>query len=99
MTEVKVLTLHLKRKHWEDIRDGRKPREYRLVTDYWMARLHNRHFHYIALKLGYPKTGDDSRVLLREWHGMRFENITHEEFGPDEVTVFSIDVRNPLVIP
>ena len=35
----KVLTLNLKRKYWEKIRDGKKDWEFREVKKYWIVRL------------------------------------------------------------
>lgn len=35
----KVLTLNLKRKYWEQIRDGEKHMEYREIKPYWTKRL------------------------------------------------------------
>ena len=38
----KVLTLNLKQKYWEEIRDFKKPLEYREMKPYWQKRLYEK---------------------------------------------------------
>ncbi len=87
-----VLTLPLKREYFHAIKAGTKPKEYRLVTDYWTKRLVNRTYSKIVLTDGYPKAGDTSRRLERTWRGYEVITITHPHFGPGPVQVFAIDV-------
>lgn len=96
-SDVSVLRLNLKRKWWEQIRDGEKTTELRRVTDFWRKRLVGRDYDEIHLCLGYPKKGDDSRVLKRKWKGHFVATIKHEEFGVDPVDVFCIDVATPII--
>jgi len=93
---VKILRLNLKRKWWEQIRDGEKTVELRLATDYWRKRLVGKCYDEIHLCLGYPKKGDDSRVLLRKWTMIAKEVVLHEEFGADPVEVFVISVGHSV---
>lgn len=88
---VKPLVLHLRREHWEAIRDGTKKEEYRERTAYWIRRLRNKEFLGVVLLLGYPKAGDESRTLRRRWRGFKEATITHPHFGR-QVDVFAIDV-------
>lgn len=87
-----ILTLHLKRKWWEQIRDGKKTVELRLATSYWRNRLIGRQYDEIHLKLGYPKRDDESKTITRKWRCVSKETILHEEFGANPVEVFVIDV-------
>lgn len=96
MSEPNVLRLNLKRKWWEQIRDGEKTTELRLVTDYWRKRLVGRHYDEIHLLLGYPKRGDESRTIKRKWKGHFVVTTLHEEFGPEPVDVFCIDVTEEV---
>ena len=89
---MQILRLNLKRKWWEQIRDGEKTVEFRLATYYWRKRLIGRQYDEIHLCLGYPKRGDESRVLRRKWRMVAKETLLHEEFGPEPVEVFCIDV-------
>ena len=89
---MKILRLNLKRKWWEQIRDGVKTTELRLANDYWRKRLVGRVYDEIHLCLGYPKKGDDSRVLKRKWRSIAMETVLHEEFGDEPVEVFVIEV-------
>jgi len=89
---MRILRLNLKRKWWEQIRDGGKTVELRLAKNYWRKRLIGREYDEIHLCLGYPKRGDESRTLRRKWRMVAKETVLHEEFGPEPVAVFCIDV-------
>lgn len=96
MTEARrkrVLRLTLKRKWWEQIRDGEKDCEYRLVTDYWSKRLAHADFDEVHLCLGYPAADDESKILKRKFIQVSIETILHEEFGDEPVEVFAIESR------
>lgn len=93
---MRTLVLNLKREYWEAIRNGSKTVEYRLVSDYWRKRLDGKTFDSIELRLGYPRAGDESRIIGRKWRGLTVGAITHSLFGTDEVEVFQIDVSEPL---
>lgn len=88
----KNLILHLKRKWWEQIRDGTKTVELRIANDYWRKRLVGREYDEIHLWLGYPKKSDKSKLLKRKWRCIAKETVVHEEFGNNPVDVFVIDV-------
>lgn len=87
-----TLHLSLKGEYFDAIRDGTKPREYRLVNAYWSKRLIGRSYSRIVLTKGYPKASDSSRRISRLWRGYEIETIQHPHFGPEPVTVFAIDV-------
>ena len=86
------LVLPLKAVYFDAIRNGEKVEEFRQRTPYWRRRLEGRTFDRVVLTKGYPKAGDDSRRLVREWRGFRETTITHHHFGPEPVDVFAIDV-------
>jgi hypothetical protein len=88
----KVLRLNLKRKWFEQIKDGSKTVEYRLDTDYWRKRLVGRDYDEVHLLLGYPKAGDESRIIRRKYKGYTVGIVLSEEFGSNPVVVFKIDV-------
>ena len=94
--EVCVLTLHLKRKWWEQIRDGVKTVELRRANDYWRRRLIGRHYDKVHLLMGYPKRGEKSRTLKRKWRSVSIASVLHEEFGALPVEVFAIDVGEEI---
>ena len=89
---MKMLTLSLKGVYFEQIRDGLKQEEFRLITPYWCKRLEGRTYDLITLTLGYPSRDDHTRRLLLPWKGVRRTSITHPHFGPDMVDIFAIDV-------
>jgi hypothetical protein len=89
---VTALVLSLKAEYFDAIRDGSKPKEYRLVNDYWSKRLIGRSYSEIVLTKGYPARDDHERRLHRVWNGYGIETITHPHFGDKPVRVFAIDV-------
>lgn len=94
--EMKELILHVKKCYFESIRDGKKSLEYREKTKYWEKRLLNCEYSGIQLHCGYPKTGDNSRIIRRRWKGFIEETIVHDHFGGRSVSVFSIDVSEAI---
>lgn len=91
-----TLHLSLKAEYFNAIRDGTKPEEFRLVTQYWSKRLQGRQYDGIHLTLGYPARDDHARHLHRQWRGVTIKTITHPHFGPGPVQVFAIDVSTHL---
>lgn len=89
----RTLTLALKGEYFDQIKDGTKVWEYRLVTPYWTKRLDGREYDTLVLTRGYPKSGDAEKRLTLPYRGYRFETITHPHFGPKPVSVFAIDLR------
>lgn len=89
-----MLTIPVKGIYFDQIASGAKPREYRLVNEYWTKRLVDRAYDQVVLTRGYPKGGGVEGVtrLTRQWKGCVIERLTHEHFGPYPVFVFAIDV-------
>ncbi len=83
--------------YFDQIRDGTKAHEYRLITDFWRKRIVDRQYDRIVLTRGYPKGGgiEGRTRLTREWRGYHAETLTHPHFGPLPVTVYAIDVSTP----
>lgn len=86
------LVLPVKREYFEQMRDGTKLAEYRLVTDYWRRRLIGRTYDRVVITMGYPKKNDATRRLTFPWRGFEMSTITHPHFGPESVEVFAIAV-------
>ncbi|MFK1354701.1 ASCH domain-containing protein [Pseudomonas aeruginosa] len=89
---MRKLILHLKGEYFDEIKAGRKPKEYRLVTPYWEKRLVGRTYDGIELARGYPKRGNVEHRLTLPWLGYQRETILHRHFGPYPVEVFAINV-------
>ena len=87
-----TLVLPLKGEYFDQISDGTKPEEYRLVNAYWSKRLIGRSYSRIELTKGYPARDDHGRRLSRAWRGYVIKTITHPHFGAAPVHVFAIDV-------
>lgn len=89
------LVLPVKRIYFEQMRDGTKPDEFRLMTPYWINRLVGRTYDHVIITLGYPKQDDAERRLVRPWRGYTVQTITHPHFGDNPVNVFAIHVNEP----
>lgn len=87
------LIIPVKRIYFEQMRDGTKKAEYRLVTDFWRKRLYMRNYDRVIITMGYPKRDDATKRLEFPWRGYTVETITHPHFGPDPVKVFAIKVE------
>lgn len=87
-----VLHIPLKAVYFDAIVAGTKAEEYRQTTPYWRKRLEGRSYASLVLTKGYPKKGDDDRVLALPWRGYTVKTITHPNFGPEPVEVFAINV-------
>lgn len=90
------LILPLKKKWFEAIKDGSKDFEYRLDTEYWRKRLVGKTFDRVVFTLGYPKSHDQNRRIIRPWAGYEMQNIIHEEWGEIQQRVFAIRIIAPL---
>ena len=92
------LHLPLKGEYFDQIARGEKLKQYRLQTAYWKTRLMGRTYDNIVLTRGYPKGGgiEGETRLTRQWRGFAPETLTHPHFGPEPVSVYAIDVSQPL---
>lgn len=91
----RVLRLNLKGVYFDAIKAGTKPHEFRLAKT-WERRLAGRVFDEIHLLRGYPKRGDESRILRRQWRGFDVRKIRHPHFGARAVRVLAFDVGGVL---
>jgi hypothetical protein len=89
----RVLHLSVKAKYFSEAKAGTKLFEFRLITNYWRTRLEGREYDEVHIKLGYPKAGDSSKILIRPWRGYEQQTITHPHFGADSVQVFAIRIN------
>lgn len=96
MTAPRILRLNLKARWWNEIKSGSKTEELRLKTDYWTRRLVGVEYDEVHLLLGYPPKSDASRLIRRKWISVKEVSIQHEEFGPNAVTVYAIDVSQQV---
>ena len=96
---VRILHLNLKGIYWDAIKKGEKKVEYRVRNYYWSKRLERREYDLIRLCRGYPRRGDDSKIIYRKWNGYRTGLLKHAEFGDEEVLVYLIDVSEEADLP
>lgn len=90
----RILHLHLKGEYFDQILAGTKTEEYRLVS-VWKKRLEGRQFDEVWLYRGYPKRGDESKVIRRPYRGYHVIRIQHKHFKGD-ADVYAIDVQPPI---
>lgn len=91
------LILNLKKEYFEDIKNGKKLYEYRIVKEFWRKRL-SHDYETIEIRMGYPKSTDKDKIILFYWDGYNEEIITHKEFGNEPVSVFAISLLKPLEV-
>lgn len=90
------LILPVKRVYFEQMRDGSKTEEFRLVTPFWTRRLAGRTYARLIITLGYPKKGDPARTLVFPWRGCRTRTLTHPHFGDQPVMVYAIAAHHGI---
>ncbi|MFA0809429.1 ASCH domain-containing protein [Microbulbifer epialgicus] len=93
ITKKKILRLAVKGIYFHQIKAKEKKEEYRLYNEYWIKRLEGKAFDEIHITLGYPRSGDIERTLIRPWRGFRKKVISHKHFGIQKVQVFAIIVN------
>lgn len=93
---LRILTLRMKGKWWDQIASGEKTEELRRNTEHWHKRLIGREYDEIHLWRGYPSRADTSKRLRFRWAGVTSRTITHEEFGTEPTDVFAIDLSFPI---
>jgi len=89
---MKPLILPLKRRWFDEIRQGIKAEELRVYNDYWRKRLEGREYSHIELTLGYPPRHDTSRRIFKPWLGYEIKTVTHPHFGPEPIKVYAIKI-------
>lgn len=92
------LILHLKAEYWHDIREGRKPFEFRLNTPFWQKRIVGKTYDRLILCLGYPKRGDMTRRIVMPYQGYEMQRITHNHFFDGNMPVKVFAIRTPADI-
>lgn len=90
----RILTLPVKTKYFNEIKNGTKVLEYRENTTHWRKRIVGKEFDYVEITLGYPKKEDQTRRMRFPWRGYEEQTISHEIFDGFERDVFAIHVGN-----
>lgn len=93
MGDPRVLTLHLKRKWWEQICDGLKDNELRRCSPRNVKLLEGKQYDEVHLWLGYPKKTEADKRLIRKCGAIVRRTVTHQEFGDEPVEVFDIGLE------
>lgn len=91
----RILSLNLKREYFEAIKLGKKREEFREIKEYWTKRL-TKNFDEVHIKLGYPLTGDGSKIIKFEWNGFKVKEIEHQHFGNKKIKVYAIDLSKKI---
>ena len=86
------LILHLKRKWFDQIKDGIKPFEFRLNNEYWQKRLIGKTYDKVIFTLGYPKRDDSERRIVKPWAGYEMQTVISEEWDNEPKDCFAIRI-------
>lgn len=92
------LILPLNGEYFDQIKAGTKTEEYRLVNDYWRARLYLKNYDRVIVTRGYPKRTDNERRLAFPYRGYTIKKIIHPHFGAEPVHVFAIGVGSNVEV-
>jgi hypothetical protein len=91
------LFLHVTSEYFDQIRDGEKSEEYRLVCPYWISRIAERKcpFDGIHVFRGFPKNNSwtSKNYIHFPWNGYEVKMIKHPHFGDHLVQVFAIRLQ------
>ncbi|MEG5700740.1 ASCH domain-containing protein [Enterobacter hormaechei] len=87
------LQLAVNGEYFDQMKQGEKVEEYRLVNDFWNKRIMFREYDRLIITRGYPKRDDQSKRIDIPYDGYEVKMITHPHFGPDPVKVFAIKVN------
>lgn len=89
------LVLNVKNKYFYEILNGRKVKEYRKRTPYWMKRIEGKTFDIVEVRNGYPpRYSNGVTALVFPWEGLTVETVTHKEFGKEPVEVYAINLNH-----
>ena len=83
------LFIIIKRKYFDQIKDGSKKEEYREITQYWSNRLIDRQYDNVIFQAGYQKQSPRLKVKFK---GVKIKQITHEFFNNEPKEVFAIQL-------
>ena len=86
-TRIKYLFLILKGEYFDEILAGRKPEEFRAVTEYWKRRIEGREYETILFQRGYRS---DAPRMEVEYLGYDIKQLTHKHFGDQETPVYAL---------
>ena len=90
-----MLTFNLKKEWFEKIKSGEKTHEYRVLNDYWNARINNfyneQKYHQVCrFCSGYPSVDDTDRILYAHVLDISVRNGKDTDLKIDE-DVFDIE--------
>jgi ASC-1-like (ASCH) protein len=93
----KIIIFNLKTEYFNDIKNDKKPLEYRLYNNYWKKRLVGKVYDEVHFKLGYPKNDETKKIIKRKYLGYSIININHKHFNNyDSTKVFAISTKGDL---
>lgn len=93
MSKKRILHLHLKFKHFDQIFDGSKDFEYRKANDYWRKRFAKRPpYEEVWLYRGYQKAISGKTLLKRKFYPPVFTIDECEPYGPGKHDLFALKV-------
>jgi len=84
---LKPLFLILHKKWFDEIKAGKKKKEFREMTEYWRRRIEGREYSCIIFQNGYAKNAPRVKV---QYKGYSIAQLTHEHFKNKPVTVYAL---------
>ena len=88
----RILHLHLKFKHFDDIAAGLKPFEYRLVSK-WNKKIEGKDYDEVWFYRGFQKA-QDGTLIKAKYHKPQIVTITHPEWNNEPQEVYAISTED-----
>lgn len=89
------LFIIIKAEYFNQILNGTKKEEYRIVKPYWAKKIVDRKYSKIIFQNGYSSK---SKRLQCNYDGYEIKNIRHDFFGREYVSVFALKLSKPILI-
>ena len=93
---MKILHLHVTRKHFDQIKSGNKKEEYRAWNIYWKKRIIGVPFEAVEIYHGYPKAGAGERIIFA-WDGYEKKILEVKLYKKGLFLYFAISLNGKII--
>lgn len=91
----KILRLAVKREYFNQIKEGTKTEEYRVIKEYWGKRI-VKEYDEVWITLGYPSSSEQDKIIKFKFTGYEEKEIVHKEFGNKPTKVYAIKLEERI---
>lgn len=91
----RILRLPVKTEYFNQIKEGTKTEEYRIVKEYWGKRI-VKEYDEVWITLGYPSSSEQDKIIKFKFTGYEEKEIIHKEFGNKPTRVYAIKLEERI---